>query len=81
MQGIVLAGFNEEDSKKTTGWMQEMEADFKVSHVVDDMMAEPLGEALYNPDSQVLRILFSVVAANSSTCWTPPLVLFRLLAL
>lgn len=54
MQGILLAGFNEEDSKKTIEWMQEMEEDFNVSHIVDNMVNEPLGEALYNPDSQVL---------------------------
>ncbi len=36
--------------------MQEMEPGFNVSHVVDDMMGDTLGCALYNPDSQVLSL-------------------------
>jgi hypothetical protein len=50
---MLLAGFNEDDSRKATNWMHEMEPDFKVSHVVDGMVNEPLADALYDPDSQV----------------------------
>jgi hypothetical protein len=57
IQGLLLAGFSEEHSKKAIDWMREMEPDFKVSHVVDDMVTEPLGDALYNPDSQVWPII------------------------
>lgn len=56
MQGVLLAGFNQEDSRKAVEWMQEMEPGFKVSHVVDGLVADTLGDALYHPDSQVLLV-------------------------
>ena len=53
--------------------MQEMEPDFKVSHVVDDMVNEPLGEALYNPDSQVpFQILTKIAFSYWWSCSRPP---------
>jgi uncharacterized protein Smg (DUF494 family) len=53
VQGFLLAGFNKEESQKTIEWMQEMEPSFQVSHVVDDMMTDTLGQAIYNSESQV----------------------------
>lgn len=52
-QGLLLAGFNQEDAEAAAAWMEEMEPGFRVSHATDGMMNDTLAEVLYDPDTQV----------------------------
>lgn len=49
----MLAGFSQSDASAAASWMREMEPDFRVSHVTDEMMRDLLSTALYDPETQV----------------------------
>lgn len=70
-QGVLLAGFSEKDAIAASGWMQEMEPGFRVSHSTDDMMNELLATALYDSDTQVCPNLYFSVAcfAEAMDVW------------
>eukprot|EP00892_Ulva_mutabilis_P009661 jgi/Ulvmu1/7067/UM033_0127.1 len=55
-RGVLLAGFSEQDAKAAAEWMREMEPDFRINHVTDDMMGELLSTALYDPNNQEMRV-------------------------
>jgi hypothetical protein len=62
MQGICLAGFTQEDAAHVSAWFQWMEPGLPICCISDDMLDQPLEQAVFDKRSQV-RI--AVLASNS----------------